>query len=824
MSTPDGHDHARDSHGIPCLRVALSVPVKQTFVYAVPKDAGPASWVGCRALVPFNRRKVTGYVLEALTQRPDREVKEVIDILDMEPVFLRKMVPFFEWIADYYIHPIGMVIRAALPEAHFKSAGLTKKGVAVLNRALFRSEESAMLSWIRDHPDSRLPWPLKKVQPLQEKGWIRLETRVSKGGTRDPYELKFIRPRKGLELETVLADQDNSTARNEAEFLTELFDAGAVLLSELKARFKNGAYLANKWVKKGVLETECIPVRMHPGGTAVPPPSPPRELHTHQQQALDHIRTSLDRGTFSSCLLYGVTGSGKTEVYYRAVEHAIKLGRQAILMAPEISLASYLEGLFGSRLGDRIAVYHSGLTQNERHYQWMRMIRGEADLVIGARSALFAPLPQLGLIIVDEEHDAAYVQEERRGGPHHQARDAAVVRAKMENALVILGSGTPSVQSYQNGINGRYHLLTMPDRVEHRPLPAVEIVDMKGQGEGRGSEAMISPRLRKALDDNLAAGGQAILFLNRRGFHRLFLCRSCGRSISCPNCDVALTFHLQEDRLMCHYCGFTCGTEVRCTSCDRGDFKAYGFGTEKLEHEIHTLFPGARISRMDADATRRKGEAFRILRQFGRGETDILVGTQMITKGHDFPHVTLVGVISADLSLDFPDFRAGERTFQLLSQVAGRAGRGNRKGKVIIQTFNPDHYVVRSATAHDFQSFFEREQGLRRTLGYPPFCSLACLMLQGTSKKKTETAVRQLNADVRMILRRWPKRGKELQVLGPVEAPMARLKGKQRWQFLVKSRSAALLRHFLVEIERSSKWLRSYGVYLILNVDPYDML
>ncbi|HEJ84010.1 MAG TPA: primosomal protein N' [Desulfobacteraceae bacterium] len=452
------------------------------------------------------------------------------------------------------------------------------------------------------------------------------------------------------------------------------------------------------------------------------------------------------------------------------------------------------------------------------------MIRGEVDLVIGARSALFAPLPELGLIIVDEEHDSAYVQEERRGGPHYQARDAAVVRAKMEGALVILGSGTPSVQSYQNSITGRYHLLTMPKRVENRPLPQVEIVDMKEQTDGRGKQQMISPRLFKALGDSLAAGDQTILFLNRRGFHRLYLCRACGHSISCPNCDVALTFHLQEDRLICHYCGFTCGTTVRCAACGQGRFKPYGFGTEKLEQEVHTLFPEAQISRMDADATRRKGEASRILRRFGRRESDILVGTQMITKGHDFPHVTLVGVISAELSLSFPDFRAGERTFQLLSQVAGRAGRGTRKGRVIIQTFNPDHYVVRSAMAHDFQSFFDKEQRLRKALGYPPFCSLACLRLQGTDKKKTDGAARQLGTDLRAILRRWPRRGKEIQVLGPVEAPIARIKGKVRWQFLVKSKSPALLRHFLVEIERSSKWLRSQGVYLVSDVDPYDML
>jgi len=810
---------------IHCLKVALSVPVKGTYDYGAPEDLVSAARVGCRVLVPFNRRKVTGYVLETRFESPDRELKEIADILDIEPVFLQKMVPFFEWIADYYIHPIGMVIRSALPEAHFKTASLTERGATELTRCLFASGNAEILSWIRDHPETRLPWPLKTIYPLQEKGWIRIEGRVKKSAITNPYELKFILPKKDLDPKALLAERRTpSTAANEEAFLAEVFQSGALLLSEVKRRFRNGAYLVDKWVRKGILETQSIPVHRDPGLVAVPPPAPPGELHAHQQRALNRIREGLDTCAFASCLLYGVTGSGKTEVYYRAVEHAIQMGRQAILMAPEISLVGYLEGLFRSRLGDRVAVYHSGLTQRERHYQWMRMIRGEVDLVIGARSALFAPLPELGLIIVDEEHDSAYVQGERRGGPHYQARDAAVVRAKMEGALVILGSGTPSVQTYQNSITGRYRLLTMPERVENRPLPEVEIVDMKEETDGRGKQQMISPRLFKAIGDSLAAGDQTILFLNRRGFHRLYLCRACGQSVSCPNCDVALTFHLQEDRLICHYCGFTCGTKVLCAACGQGRFKAYGFGTEKLEQEVHRLFPEARISRMDADATRRKGEASRILRQFGRRETDILVGTQMITKGHDFPHVTLVGVIAAELSLSFPDFRAGERTFQLLSQVAGRAGRGTRMGRVIIQTFNPDHYVVRSAMTHDFRSFFDREQGLRKALGYPPFCSLACLRLQGTDKRKTDEAARQLGADLRTILGRWPRRGKEIQVLGPVEAPISRIKGKTRWQLLVKSKSPALLRHFLVEVERSSKWLRSQGVYLVTDMDPYDML
>ena len=353
----------------------------------------------------------------------------------------------------------------------------------------------------------------------------------------------------------------------------------------------------------------------------------------------------------------------------------------------------------------------------------------------------------------------------------------------------------------------------------------VEIVDMRGITNAYGRDEMLSPRLRGAIHENLKAGRQSILFLNRRGFHRLFLCRSCGRSISCPNCDVALTFHLSENRLNCHYCGFRCGLRETCPACGSGDLKPYGFGTEKVEQELRALFPRARISRMDADSTRRKGEALEILNRFGRHETDILVGTQMITKGYDFPEVTLVGIVSADLSLNFPDCRAGERTFQLLCQVAGRTGRGDQRGRVIIQTFTPDHYVIQAAAGHDFQAFFDRETGLRRDLGYPPFSSLACLRIQGGSRENTVEAVNHLASTIKTILNSWPKRGREVQVLGPVEAPISRLKGKHRWQLLVKSRSVALLRHLLLETERASiKVIRSTGVHLVSEVDPYSML
>ena len=804
--------------------MAVPVPVKGTFFYAVPEGLASIVRVGCRALVPFNNRRVTGYILDIIHEPPDRDLREMEDILDEEPVFPPHMVPFFEWMADYYFHPIGMVIRSAVPGQHFKTASLTKSGSDVLKGRLIHSEETEILLWIKEHPNERLPWPLKKVFPLKDKGWLSIEDRMKKGGASNPRMLRYVRPKGNLGLKGILAGiAGRKGAKNEVEFLQAFVGGESILVTELKARFTNGSYLVNKWVKRGVLEREGVPVHIDPTGIDILPPPVPRKLHEHQQNSLNQIKRRLDRKAFSCSLLYGVTGSGKTEVYFGAVAHAILSGRQAILLAPEISLAGYLEGLFRSRLGERVAVYHSGLSKGERYYQWTRIAGGEVDLVIGARSALFAPVPDLGLIIVDEEHDSAYVQD--AGGPHYHARDAAVVRARMEKAVVVLGSGTPSVQSFQNSLTERYSLLLMPDRVEKRPMPKIEVVDMKEIKDNRGQEEMISPRLKGALKRTLGQGSQAILFLNRRGFHRIYICRSCGESIRCPNCDVALTYHLDKDLLACHYCGFRSGASVECASCGGHTLRPYGFGTEKLEHELNALFPGARISRMDTDSTRKKGEAFRILKGFGRHESDILVGTQMITKGYDFPDITLVGVISADLSLGFPDFRAGERTFQLLSQVAGRAGRGNQKGRVIIQTFNPDHYVIRTAMAHDFRSFFESERDLRKQLWYPPFSHLACLRLQGDDKKNAEEAAHQVGERLRTILNGWPSRGKDLQVLGPVEAPIRRIKRKYRWQLLIKSKSVSLLKHLLIEVERNmEKPFRSGGVQVFFDMDPYQML
>ena len=810
------------------FRVAVTIPVRETFTYSIPADLMPVPDVGHRVLVPFRNRKIIGYILEREDDIGEREedIKDILDILDPEPLFHPAVVPFFKWMSEYYLCPLGRLIQSALPAGlnivTRYSGRITPEGLSALSTLPKSSDEGLLLLRIKENPGKGLPAPIHTAHRLADRGWITIERRAPKSPV-GPLKRKHIRLKQGVNPLSMADDEEIVLrAKNEKAFLEFLAGSNDVPLQEISHRFSNGTYLVNKWMKAGLLESYDVRIFRDPAGKILVPSPEPSHLYEQQEEVLKTIREHLEKGDYSTCLLHGATGSGKTEVYYRAVKYAIELGRQAILMAPEIALAVYIEGIFRSRLGERVAVFHSALSLGERYDQWMRMLKGDVDLVIGARSALFAPLSRLGLIIVDEEYDFSYKQEE---APRYHARDAAVVRGKMEKALVILGAGTPSVQSFQNSVNKRYQLLSMPDRINKRPQPEIEIIDMKAvSGTGKKHE-ILSPELKKAIEENVKAGKQAILFLNRRGFSRVYLCRSCGDSMRCPNCELALTYHQIDNLLVCHYCGFQARPKGQCPSCGNKSMKTYGFGTERLEGELAAIFPGARICRMDRDSTRRKGQSFKIIKQFSENKMDILVGTQMITKGYDFPNVTLVGVIAADFSLGFPDFRAGERTYQILSQVAGRAGRGEQSGRVIIQTFNPGHYAIQAATANDYEGFFQREKELRDELEYPPFSYLACLRFQGNDKNRTAEMARQISNETRALLGKWPKRGKELRVLGPADAPLSKLKGKHRMQVFVKCRDTGLLHYLLREIEGfSKKILRKSGVGMIIDVDPYQML
>jgi len=758
------------------IQVAVALPISGTFTYTVAGELIEKVAVGKRVLVSFSGRKITAYILRIIPPEKRRVVKDIITVIDAYPLFPPQMVEFFEWLSHYYLYPIGLAIKGALP------TGLN----------------------VRTPDGTRMP----------SKGWL---DRVGL------LKMVFITVKKGATIDRSLFDRKR-LPRNEDEFLEMMIKKKEVSLREIKNAFSNGAYLVDKWVTSGFLKKIRRPVVRDIVDETLFISLDPPPLNSKQKEVVERISEKLKGDAFFTYLLHGITDSGKTEVYYHAARAAKELGKQSIIMVPEIALTVSLASLFKARFKDRVAILHSALSKGERYDQWIRIAKGDADVVIGARSALFAPLSRLGLIIVDEEHDLSYKQEEKF---RYQARDAAIVRAKLSDAVVILGSGTPSVQSYQNAAIGKYGFLTMPKRILKRELPDIKVIDMAQfeRSSAAQDESIMSPPLKEAIEENLTQKKQTILFLNRRGFSSLYLCRFCGETIRCPNCEVSLTYHKYGKNLLCHYCGFSIKPPNRCPACNTEDLKPYGFGTQRVVEVLEDLFPEARVERMDRDTMKRKGEVQQVLKRFMQHETDILVGTQMVTKGHDFPNVTLVGVISADLSLNYPDFRAGEVTFQLLSQVAGRTGRGNVPGKVIIQTFNPSHYAITATKDHNFKRFFSQEIALRQQVNYPPFSLIANVRFLGNSKTKTEKIATHIGMKIRNTIKKQSKRKSAVEVLGPVEAPMAKLKGKYRQQILIKSRTSRYLNQLLKEVETfSTQILSSSGVRMIIDVDPYQMM
>ncbi len=758
------------------IQVAVALPISGTFTYTVTGELVGKVAVGKRVLVPFSGRKVTAYILRIIPPEKRKGLKDIITVIDTHPLFPPQMVEFFEWLSNYYLYPIGLVIKGALP------TGLN----------------------VRTPDGTR----------MHSKGWL---DRVGL------LKMVFITVKKGATIDRSLFDRKR-LPRNEDGFLAMMIKKKEVSLREIKNAFSNGAYLVDKWVTSGFLKKTHRPVVRDVADETLFISLGPPPLNSKQKEVVERISEKLKGDAFFTYLLHGITDSGKTEVYYHAVRAAKELGKQSIIMVPEIALTVSMASLFKARFKDRVAILHSALSKGERYDQWIRIAKGDADVVIGARSALFAPLSRLGLIIVDEEHDLSYKQEEKF---RYQARDAAIVRAKLSDAVVILGSGTPSVQSYQNAAIGKYGFLTMPKRILRKELPDIKVIDMAKfeRSYTAQGESIMSPPLKEAIQENLTQKKQTILFLNRRGFSSLYLCRFCGETIRCPNCEVSLTYHKYGGNLLCHYCGFSIKPPNRCPACNSEDLKPYGFGTQRVVEVLGDLFPEARVERMDRDTMRHKGEVQQVLKRFMQHETDILVGTQMVTKGHDFPDVTLVGVISADLSLNYPDFRAGEVTFQLLSQVAGRTGRGSIPGKVIIQTFNPSHYAITATKDHNYKRFFSQEIALRRQVNYPPFSLIATVRFLGNSKSKTEKIATHIGMKIRNTIKKQAKRKSAVEILGPVEAPMAKLKGKYRQQILIKSRTSRYLNQLLKEVETfSTQILSSSGVRMIIDVDPYQMM
>jgi len=540
----------------------------------------------------------------------------------------------------------------------------------------------------------------------------------------------------------------------------------------------------------------------------------PHQLNPAQQAAFDEIKAAIQSRQFRAFLLHGVTGSGKTEVYLNAMETALACGLGTLLLVPEIALTPAVAGQFYSRFGDRVAILHSAFSDSERADQWRRIRAGLAKVVIATRSGVFAPVQNLGLIVVDEEHDGSYKQEEN---PRYHGRDVAVVRAQAANAAIVLGSATPSLESRYNVQREKYTLLELPDRIEARPMPAVQLIDMREEFLVTRKQAVFARALVEAVQAKLEAGEQIMLMLNRRGFSTFVACRACGERINCVNCSVTLTWHRRDRRLLCHYCGYAQRVPDKCPQCDSEHIYFLGTGSEKVEDELHREFPSARVARLDRDTVTGKRQYEHILNNFRERNFDILVGTQMIAKGHDIPNVTLVGVVSGDVGLGMPDFRAAERTFQLLTQVAGRAGRGSLPGTVLIQTSNPDHYAIRMAAAQDYQAFYEKELQFRRAMHYPPFTAMANILVRAG---KQEEALR-MSAELGRFLTPPPE---GMRVMGPAEAPVPRLKAEYRYQMLIKALSRKSLNQMLRRVigyTREQKWP---ATSLVVDVDPLSLL
>ena len=806
------------------VAVAVALPVRETFSYSVPDHLADQVCPGKRVLVPFGRRRVTGFLIGAGDADEHLDIKHLLDILDDRPVFPASLIPFFEWIAAYYLHPLGQVIAAALP------AGLNLADVAVLTvtasgrQAMVAADptplQAQVLAALNGQPaDLRqlhkavgqpVSWAL--IHQMQGRGWIQVERRI---------RARQIRPqtvRWATLSGTGPVGKPLSRARQAIRQMLET--EGDLSLSSLQARRPGAAALVRAMQRAGQVAIYEKAVYRDPFGDPIEPDTPPT-LTVEQTAAMQTLEPMLGQG-FQCVLLAGVTGSGKTEIYLRLTQTALEKGVQVLVLVPEIALISQTERRFRARFGQTVAVLHSGLSRGQRYDQWRKIAQGQAPIAIGARSCIFAPLDNVGLIVVDEEHDTAYKQE---GGLTYNARDLAVVRARHHNALVVLGSATPSIQSWHNTTIGKYATVALTRRINRRPLPAIQTVDLAHSRDERGIHRYITPQLRQEIRNTLDDGNQALIFLNRRGFSAFPICADCRQPIRCKNCDISLTLHKRVNALRCHYCGYSRAAVGTCPACGSENIRHMGIGTEKIEAAMTELFPDARVARMDRDTMTRKGSIVKLLKHLKHRRIDILVGTQMVAKGHDFPGITMVGVICADLTLNFPDFRAGERTFQLLAQVAGRAGRGEQPGRVILQTFNPTHFSILAAKNQDFAAFYNQEIGFRQTLGYPPFTRMIAIRISGKALPRTAGYARALGERCREMLATGSPFHAAVHVMGPIEAPLSRIANRHRWQILVKSPDAGMLHRFvnaLVFDRRAAP--APADIRVNLDVDPFLMM
>jgi len=806
----------------------LPIPPLRNFTYRAPVETIEAGLIGKRVVVPFGNRRLTGFVVEVNTSLDDKQsiddskIKGIVEIVDEEPLIIDPVMELARWASRYYAASLGELLKGSLPAgltARFREIfEITDQGRMRLSQfsgRLGKNEE--LLLWLGENGPTGIDDLVEMfgrnsgsaARLLVERGDAVSRFEERKGGARPMF-------RKAVRLlafppETKLTEQQGtiisalSARTDHTMFLTDLCSETGVGVSPIRTLSK-----------KGCIEIFDMEKRRDPLRRSIPYVDERHELDDQQQNAVTVIGEALDGARFETFLLRGVTGSGKTEVYFRLLEKALEQGRTALMLVPEIALTPVFSKKLRARFGDSVAILHSSLGDGERHDEWHRIHEGEARIVIGTRSAIFSPLHDLGVIIVDEEHDASYRQQE---SPFYNARDLAVVRGAASGAVVVLGSATPSMESFHNAQTGKYKYIEMPKRVSGRNLASVEIVDMRDEFKMAGKDVVFSRKLISELRENKKRGEQSMVLLNRRGFSQFVLCRSCGESLKCGNCDISLTYHKRARALLCHYCNFKERVPDACPKCDGSYLYFIGEGTEQIHTQLEELMPDLRIARVDRDTAARRYDIENILHDFKTGEIDILVGTQMIAKGHDFPGVTLVGVVSVDTGLGLPDFRSSERTFQLLTQVAGRAGRGDKEGRVLIQTYHPDHYVLQHASRQDFDGFFGQELKYRRNLAYPPFTALASFLIRHKELERAE----QISQDLRDTLNRH-NTGHRCRVLGPAPAPLSRLKDEYRIQLVLKAESRKDLRQVVDATMRDAEEKELDLRNVTLEIDPISLL
>jgi len=810
------------------LEVALPLPIEGTFTYA---HRGAPVRPGMRVLVSFGREQRIGWVVGESDAPPPKGLKRILDVVESEPSVTPEILRLCRWLGEYYVAPLGLALRAATPAVLTDSSRhqleLTRAAPGDLTdrqsrlvEALRGRDGEASVRALRRALEMGSIWP--EIRALTEGGILSHRTLPPRPAT--PKTRKMVRVVRWVE---ALAEEEEIFGRayRQRELYTHLREIGGkVALSEIMDRGFGRGLVTGLEEKELAEVTEEVVVR-DPFRDRRPSEVPRLTPTPRQAEAIDRLRDALHGGG-GAFLLNGITGSGKTLVYLELIRSALEAGRTALVLVPEISLTPQTVERFRAHFGDRIAVLHSGLSDGERYDAWRELRAGRRTVAVGARSALFAPLSDLGVVVVDEEHDGSYKQSE---APRYHARDLAVVRARLENAVCVMGSATPSLESWRNVEIGKFERLDLPERVGGGRLPPVHVIDLResrkkaSRSEDRASfsEAglVLSPRLVSAVRARLAAEEQTILLLNRRGYSAFLQCRECGFVESCPNCSVSLTYHRGSRRLMCHHCRHEAAAPERCARCHAADLSYRGLGTEQVERVVAETFPEARLARMDVDTTSGKWAHHDILTRVGEGEVDVLLGTQMIAKGLDFPNVTLVGVINADVGIHLPDFRASERTFQLLSQVAGRAGRGPKGGEVLIQTRMPDHYAVTCAVDHDHAGFAERELSERKTPRYPPHVRLVNVVLSSPDR---EIAVRESERAVRWI-RRTLRGAKAVEIVGPAPSPIERLHGRWRWHFLLRSTSVRALGRVAWSLFRDHR-PRGSDVRLSIDRDPTSLL